>query len=300
MRAAARLNADQARRQVDEVRRHLRSLELLPQNYLTVIIDAVDLQHVLCQIDAQCCNLHVGRSCPFKWVGKHLHFGTLRCRLSGGVHPIGRRQHYVILDARYERVREAGRLVDCAVLVAIGVTASGHRRVLGVSVELSEAEVHWRAFLDSLIQRGLRGVKFIASVDHAGLKAARKAMFPGVPWQRCQFHPQQNAQGYVTRLDQRKPVARQICGIFNAPDAHEAQRLLNNALKDWQLSHPQLAVWAEISLPEGFAVFGLPDAHYQRIRAIEQGTQTANTCRNAVSQLRQLPAPGQRFVGRTR
>ncbi len=65
---------------------------------------------------------------------------------------------YVILDARYERVRNAGRVVDCAVLIAIGVTASGHRRVLGVSVALSEAEVHWRAFLDSLIERGLRGV----------------------------------------------------------------------------------------------------------------------------------------------
>lgn len=104
---------------------------------------------------------------------------------------------YIILDARYERVREAGRLVDCAVLVAIGVTASGHRRVLGVSVALSEAEVHWRTFLDSLIQRGLRGVKYIASDDHAGLKAARKAMFPGVPWQRCQFHLQHNAQGYA-------------------------------------------------------------------------------------------------------
>lgn len=173
---------------------------------------------------------------------------------------------YVILDARYERVREAGRLVDCAVLVAIGVTASGHRRVLGVSVALSEAEVHWRAFLDSLIQRGLRGVKYIASDDHAGLKAARKALFPGVPWQRCQFHLQHNAQAYVSRLDQRKPVARQIRGIFNAPDAHEAQRLLNNALKDWQLSHPQLAAWAEINLPEGFAIFGLPEAHRVRMR----------------------------------
>ncbi|CDS55094.1 Mobile element protein [Polaromonas sp. CG9_12] len=113
----------------------------------------------------------------------------------------------MILDARYERVREAGRVVDCAVLVAIGVTASGHRRVLGVSVALSEAEVHWRAFLDSLIERGLRGVKFLASDDHAGLKAARKAMFPGVPWQRCQFHLQRNAQGYVSRLEQRTPVA---------------------------------------------------------------------------------------------
>lgn len=173
---------------------------------------------------------------------------------------------YLILDARYERVREAGRLVDCAVLVAIGVTASGHRRVLGVSVALSEAEVHWRAFLDSLIQRGLRGVKYIASDDHRGMKAARIAMFPGVPWQRCQFHLQHNAQGYVSRIDQRVPVARQIRGIFNAPDANEAQRLLNIAIKDWQTSHPQLATWAETNLPEGFAVFGLPEAHRVRMR----------------------------------
>lgn len=173
---------------------------------------------------------------------------------------------YLILDARYERVREAGRLVDCAVLVAIGVTASGHRRVLGVSVALSEAEVHWRAFLDSLIQRGLRGVKYIASDDHRGMKAARIAMFPGVPWQRCQFHLQHNAQGYVSRIDQRVPVARQIRGIFNAPDANEAQRLLNIAIKDWQTSHPQLATWADTNLPEGFAVFGLPEAHRVRMR----------------------------------
>ena len=173
---------------------------------------------------------------------------------------------YVILDARYERVREGALMVDCAVLVAIGITASGHRRVLGVSVALSEAEVHWRAFLDTLIQRGLRGLKYIASDDHAGLKAARKAMFPGVPWQRCQFHLQHNAQGYVSRLDQRVPVARQIRGIFNAPDAQEAQRLLNAALKDWQASHPQLAAWAEVNLPQGFAVFGLPDAHRVRMR----------------------------------
>lgn len=64
---------------------------------------------------------------------------------------------YVFLDARYERVRDAGRLVDCAVLIAVGITADGRRRVIGVSVALSEAEVHWRAFLDSLIRRGLKG-----------------------------------------------------------------------------------------------------------------------------------------------
>jgi len=173
---------------------------------------------------------------------------------------------YVLLDARYERVREAGQVVDCAVLVAVGVTASGHRRVLGVSVALSEAQVHWRAFLDSLIARGLRGVKMIASDDHAGLKAARKALFAGVPWQRCQFHLQHNAQGYISRLDQRQIVARQIRNIFNAPDVNEANRQLQAAIQDWERSHPKLAAWAQENLAEGFAVFGLPPEHRVRMR----------------------------------
>jgi putative transposase len=89
-----------------------------------------------------------------------------------------------------------------------------------------------------LIKRGLRGVKFIASDDHAGLKAARKAMFAGVPWQRCQFHLQHNAQGYVSKLDQRVPVARTIRAIFNAPDANEATRLLGLALGGVAGEHP--------------------------------------------------------------
>jgi len=70
---------------------------------------------------------------------------------------------YLILDARYERVREGGKIIDCAVLVAVGITADGRRRILGVSVALTEAEVHWRTFLDSLIRRGLKGVKMVVS-----------------------------------------------------------------------------------------------------------------------------------------
>jgi putative transposase len=173
---------------------------------------------------------------------------------------------YVLLDARYERVREAGHLIDCAVLVAIGITADGKRRVLGVSVALSEAEVHWRAFLDSLIGRGLRGVKLIVSDDHAGLKAARRATLPSVPWQRCQFHLQQNAQAYVSRLDQRKPVAQRIKAIFNAPDKAEAERLLKQAIELWTKEAPKLALWAEENLPMAFTVFDLPPAQRTRLR----------------------------------
>ena len=207
---------------------------------------------------------------------------------------------YVFLDARYERIREGGRLIDCAVLVAVGITADGKRRVLGVSVAFSEAEVHWRAFLDSLIQRGLRGVKFIVSDDHAGLKAARRAALPSVPWQRCQFHLQQNAQAYVTRLDHRKPVAQKIRAIFNAPDKAEAERLLRQAVELWTKEAPQLAIWAEENLPMGFAVFDLPIAHRIRMRTtnglerinreLKRRTRVASIFPNAASCLRLVSA----------
>ncbi len=207
---------------------------------------------------------------------------------------------YVFLDARYERVREAGRLVDCAVLVAVGVTQSGHRRVLGVSVALSEAEVHWRAFLDSLIRRGLQGVKLIVSDDHAGLKAARRATLPSVPWQHCQFHLQQNAQSYVTRLEQRKPVAQRIRAIFNAPDRVEAERLLKQAVSTWAIEAPKLAQWAEENLPEGFTVFDCACAHRVRLRTtnslerinreLKRQTRVASIFPNTASCLRLVSA----------
>jgi putative transposase len=207
---------------------------------------------------------------------------------------------YVLLDARYERVREAGQIVDCAVLVAVGITADGKRRVLGVSVALSEAEVHWRAFLDGLIRRGLSGVKLIVSDDHAGLKAARRATLPSVPWQRCQFHLQQNAQGYVARVDQREIVGRRIRAIFNAPDQVEAQRLLKQAVELWRTDAPKLADWAEANLPDGFTVFNFAAGHRVRLRTtnglerinreIKRRTRVASIFPNAASCLRLVSA----------
>ena len=173
---------------------------------------------------------------------------------------------YVIFDARYERVRYGGQVINCAVLVALGITETGHRRVIGVSVSLSEAEVHWRDFMQSLVKRGLSGVNYIVSDDHSGLRAARQAVFPSVPWQRCQFHLQHNAQAYVPRLDLREGVARTIRAIFNAPNRDEATRLLNAAVASWRPENPKLATWAEANLAEGFAVFSLPEAHRVRMR----------------------------------
>ena len=126
---------------------------------------------------------------------------------------------FLFLDAYYEQVREDGHVRDLAVLSAVGVNPQGKREILGVSVSLSEHEIHWRAFLESLKQRGLGGVQLVTSDDHAGLRAARLAVFGGIPWQRCQFHLQQNAQAYVPRKDMLTEVAADIRTISMHPTA---------------------------------------------------------------------------------
>ena len=102
-------------------------------------------------------------------------------------------------------------------LKAVGVQASGHREVLGLSARLSEAEVHWRAFFEDLAGRGLKGMELVVSDDHAGLKAARRAVFPAVPWQRCQFHLSQNAQRFARRLQERGQIGQAMRDIFKVP-----------------------------------------------------------------------------------
>jgi len=173
---------------------------------------------------------------------------------------------YLIIDARYEKVRHGGSVVDCAVLVAVGVLPNGKRTVIGVSAKLSEAEVHWREFLQSLVERGLHGVEMITSDAHEGLKAARRGVFPGVPWQRCQFHLQQNAVAYVPKVEMRSQVAADLRGAFNAPDANEAERLLKLAIEKYRDSAPRLAEWMERSVPEALTVFTRPSAHRRRLR----------------------------------
>ncbi len=179
--------------------------------------------------------------------------------------PLGRTP-FLQLDARYEKVRHGGRVVDCALLIATAVTPDGKRTVLGLSVSLSEAEVHWREFLQSLTARGLHGVELITSDDHAGLKQARQACFPGIPWQRCQFHLQQNAASYVPRQELKAPVAADLRAVFNAPDRREAERLLAAMVEKYRDTAPRLAAWLESDVPEGLTVFAWPAAWRKRLR----------------------------------
>lgn len=174
--------------------------------------------------------------------------------------------HYVFLDARYEKVRQSGCVVDCAILIAYGVNEQGKREILGLSVSLSENEVHWRNFLESLVGRGLNGIKLIVSDAHSGLKAALRAVFPSVPWQRCQFHLQQNAQAYVTKRDRKSEVAGSIRAIFDAENMEEAERILKQTVMKYEKEMPQLAAWMQENISEGLTIFNFPSAHRRRLR----------------------------------
>jgi putative transposase len=155
---------------------------------------------------------------------------------------------------------------DAAILTASGVKSDGKRSILGISVSLSEAETHWRSFLEDLVKRGLHGVQLITSDDHAGMKAARKAIFTGVPWQRCQFHLQQNAGAYVPKIAMRMEVAEDIRTIFNAPNRETAESYLKKTVEKYAEIAPGMADWMEVNLPEGFTVFGFPKLHQKRLR----------------------------------
>lgn len=173
---------------------------------------------------------------------------------------------YLYLDARYEKARVDGQVRDVAVLIALGVSPQGKRQILGVSVSLSEQEVHWRSFLQSLVSRGLRGVQLIVSDAHAGLGAARKAVFGGIPWQRCQFHLQQNAQAFVPRVELKAEVAADIRTIFNAPTPDEATTTLARIVAKYAKRSATLAAWLEANIPQGLTVFAFPHAHRRLLR----------------------------------
>jgi len=207
---------------------------------------------------------------------------------------------YLILDARYEKIRHGGSVVSSAVLVAIGVTPEGGRSILGVSVSLSEAEVHWREFLASLQDRGLHGVRYIVSDDHAGLKQAREARFAGVPWQRCQFHLAQNAMHYVPTLAMRGEVARDLRSVLDARDRNEADRQLGQLVKKHAQAAPKLAAWLEANVPEALTVLQLPPPHRRKLRTtnmlerinkeIKRRTRVATLFPNEQSALRLVTA----------
>ena len=204
--------------------------------------------------------------------------------------PLGQ-VRYLFLDARYEKMRAGGVVRDAALFSAIGVDGEGRRSVLGVSVALSEAEVHWRTFLDDLVRRGMRGAPRAASSSSpatttpALVRRARlscpagrtRCALAAVPVPPRPGGPAQNAIHHAPTMAIRKRIGVELRGVWNARDRHVADAELDRLVKDYTDSAPKLARWLEQAIPEGLTVFSLPEGHRRRMR-------TANPIERAIQQ----------------
>jgi len=169
---------------------------------------------------------------------------------------------YLILDARYEKVREAGVIVSQAVLVAVAVDEDGRRQILAVELANRESRSSWREFLSRLKQRGLTGVEFVVSDDHPGLKQAVCEVVPQAAWQRCHVHFLRNALDYVPRkVDD--DCLQELRWFYDRRDLAEVRRDIAQWLAKWQAKYPRLCDWVE----ETLTYYRLPLPHHKHMKS---------------------------------
>jgi transposase-like protein len=173
---------------------------------------------------------------------------------------------YLILDARYEKVREAGVIASQAVLIAIGIDWDGRRQVLGVDLANRESRSSWRDFLLGLRERGLTGVEFVVADDHAGLKAAIREVLPEAAYQRCYVHFLRNALDYVPRkVDD--DCLQELRWIYDRRDLAEARADLAAWIGKWQSKYPRLIAWVEDNIEETLTFYRLPRQHHKHLKS---------------------------------
>lgn len=173
---------------------------------------------------------------------------------------------YLIVDARYEKVREAGVIASQAVLIAIGVDLEGRRNVLGVELANRESGSSWKAFLSSLKSRGLQGVEFVVSDDHEGLKRAIREVLPEAAWQRCYVHFLRNALDYVPRkVDD--DCLQELRWFYDRRDLSEVHQDLARWLAKWQGKYPKLCDWVEDNVEETLSYYRLPRQHHKHMKS---------------------------------
>jgi putative transposase len=173
---------------------------------------------------------------------------------------------YLTLDARYERVREGGVITSQAVLVAIGIDWEGRRQVLGVEVANRESRSSWREFLAGLRARGLHGVEYVVSDDHAGLKAAIREILPEAAWQRCYVHFLRNALDYLPRKHD-DDCLMELRWFYDRRDLEEVRRDVAQWVTKWQGKYPKLVSWVEDNVEETLTYYRLPRAHHKHMKS---------------------------------
>ncbi len=173
---------------------------------------------------------------------------------------------YLIVDARYERVREGGAIVSQAVFVAIGVDWEGRRQVLGVEMANRESRSSWREFMAGLRERGLHGVEYVVSDDHAGLKAAIREVLPEAAWQRCYVHFLRNALDYLPRKHD-DDCLMELRWFYDRRDLAEVRRDIAQWVAKWASKYPKLVAWVEDNVGETLTYYRLPQAHHKHMKS---------------------------------
>ena len=173
---------------------------------------------------------------------------------------------YVILDARYEKVREDGVIRSMAVQIAIGINWEGQRQVLAVEAANRESQSSWKDFLLRLKERGLTGVEFVVSDDHAGLKKAISEVLCEAAWQRCYVHFLRNALDYLPRKAD-DDCLQELRWIYDRRDLQEANRDLAAWITKWQGKYPKLVDWVESNIGETLSFYRLPRAHHKHLKS---------------------------------
>jgi putative transposase len=180
--------------------------------------------------------------------------------------PLEEEYPYLILDARYEKVREDSVIQSQAVLVAIGINWEGQRQVLAVELANRESRSSWREFLVRLKERGLSGVEFVVSDDHAGLKRAIGEGLPEASWQRCYVHFLRNALDYLPRKAD-DDCLQELRWLYDRRDHQEAQRDLAAWIGKWSGKYPKLVDWVESNIGETLTFYRLPRPHHKHLKS---------------------------------
>ncbi|MBB2713070.1 IS256 family transposase [Rhizobium sophoriradicis] len=173
---------------------------------------------------------------------------------------------YLILDARYEKVREAGVVRSQAVLIAVGIDWDGRRQILSVEMAGRESRSAWKDFLLGLKARGLKGIEFVVSDDHAGLVAAIGEVIPEAAWQRCYVHFLRNALDHLPRKH-GDDCLQELRWIYDRRDIDEAKADLAAWLGKWSGKYPRLTGWVEEAIEQTFTFFRLPRTHHKHLKS---------------------------------
>jgi putative transposase len=173
---------------------------------------------------------------------------------------------YLILDARYERVREGGVITSQAVQIAVGIDWDGRRQILAVELANRESRSSWKDFLMGLKGRGLSGVELVVSDDHPGLTAAISQVLPEAAWQRCYVHFLRNALDYLPRKAD-DDCLQELRWMYDRRDLTEVRRDLAQWLAKWQAKYPKLTTWVEDNIEETLTFYRLPLAHHKHLKS---------------------------------